>query len=173
MEHLIIYDLASGEDVGRGVVPDGMSDQQTAPQGCAMIVVPQAIWETKPVDLNMLAAHYLERLDTEAEATRQQFITAGSGQAMTYLRKETEAAAFLAGSVAPTPFLTAEATARGITVAALAAEVSARAAAWSTIGPAIEGARMGAKQAVKAAANIAAMHAAAQVDWAAVVNGGN
>lgn len=170
-EYFLFYDTASGALEGRGMGPDGMASLQAAPMGCAVLVLPQTIWETNPFDLTALADHLRARVDAEAEAFRSQFITQGAGQAMTYLRKEAEAAAYLADNTAPVPFLTAEAAATGVTVAALAAAVSAQAAAWLAVGPKIEGARIGAKKAIAQATNIAAMHAAAQVDWAALVEG--
>ena len=170
-EYFLFYDTASGALEGRGMGPDGTAALQVPPFGCAMLVVPQAIWETNPFDLAALAKHLRAQVDAEAEAFRAQFITPGAGQAMTYLRKEAEAAAYLADDTVPVPFLTAEAAATGVTVAALAAAVAAQAAAWLVVGPAIEGARIGAKKAIVQAGNIAAMHAAAQVDWAALVEG--
>ncbi len=113
------------------------------------------------------------RIDGEAEAVRQQFITAGSGQAMTYLRKEAEARAWLADNAAETPFLSAEAAATGTTLAQLAPVIVARADAWAVIGPRIEAARLAAKQAIAAATSAEEINMAAAVDWAAVVNAGN
>lgn len=170
-EYFLFYDTATGALEGRGMGPDGSADLQTPPAGCALLVVPQAIWETNPFDLAALAKHLRAQVDGEAEAFRTQFITPGSGQAMSYLRKELEAAAYLADNTASVPFLTAEAAATGVTVAALAAAVAAQAAAWLVVGPVIEGARIGAKKAIAEAGNIAAMHAAAQVNWAALVEG--
>ena len=60
--------------------------------------------------------------------------------------------------------------ARGMTVADLAAEVAATAAAWTQLGALIEGARMGAKQAVREAASWEAKQAAAVVDWEALAS---
>jgi hypothetical protein len=117
------------------------------------------------------AGRFHALIDAEAEATRTRFITAGAGQAMTYLKKEAEAAAWLADDTVATPFLSAEAAATGTTLATLAATVAARAAAWAVIGPKIEAARLAAKAAVSACGDADAMRAAAQVDWAAVVEG--
>lgn len=169
MKHFIVYSLADGKVLRAGTCQDQDFAGQAQP-GEGVVEATNDATVVAEVNLNPVRATLLTAIDDAAEATRQQFITPGAGQAMTYLRKEAEAHAYVADSGAPTPFLTAEATARGITVAALAAEVIARAAAWTTIGPKIEAARMGAKEAVKDAANIADMHAAAQVDWAAVVS---
>lgn len=122
-------------------------------------------------DATTTAARFHALIDAAAEATRARFITPGAGQAMTYLRKEAEAAAYLSDAAAPVPFLTAEADATGVAVADLAATVAARAAAWAAIGPRIEAARLAAKQAVSAAANAQAMQQATMVDWVAVVEG--
>ncbi|QCI92321.1 hypothetical protein [Novosphingobium sp. EMRT-2] len=169
-DYFLIYRADTGALEGRGAVPDGGAALQQPPQGCAILTVPVALWQLDTQDLlPALIAHMCAAIDQQAEATRGEFITSGSGQAMTYLRKEAEAAAYLADNSAVVPFLTAEALATGVTVAALAAVVAARAAQWAAIGPRIEAARMAAKQAVAAAANIAAAVSAAHVDWATVV----
>lgn len=117
-------------------------------------------------DLDALRAAMAARIDAEAEQVRQLFLTPGSGQAMTYAKKEWEARAWAVDNATPTPFLSAEAPARGMTVAVLAAEVLALSDAWVAVGSAIEGVRMGAKTAVAAAPTLGGIIAAATVDWA-------
>jgi len=124
-----------------------------------------------PVLANLIRAA-LADVDVQAESVRGEFITAGSGQAMTYLRKEAEAREWLADPASETPFLSAEAAATGVTLANLAAAVVARADAWEVVGPRIEAARIAGKQAIAAATSATEVEAAAQIDWAAVVNGG-
>ncbi len=88
-----------------------------------------------------------------AEALRNQFLTPGSGQAITYTRKEAEARAWAAGDApASAPFLAAEAAAVGMTIDALALVVIAQADAWVAIGSAIEARRRGLLVAIEAAA---------------------
>lgn len=118
-----------------------------------------------PATVMALAA----RIDAQAELVRQRFLTPGAGQAMTYQRKEAEARAWLADDSVPTPFLSAEAPARGMTVAALAAEVVALADAWVAVGSVIEGLRMGGKAALADATTLGAIVAAAQIDWDAAL----
>lgn len=121
-------------------------------------------------NIEPLRDRLLASLDAAAEATRLQFITGGSGQGMTYQYKVSEALAWTADNTASVPFLTAEATARSMTVAALVAEVQGNAAAWTVIGSKIEAARMGAKTAVRTATTAAAMISAAAVDWQGVTS---
>jgi hypothetical protein len=85
---------------------------------------------------------------------------------MIYLKKEAEARAVVWGQSKPTPFLDAEAAATGVTVADLAALVVTKAEAWDAKAAQIEALRRAAKAAVAQADNIAAMHTAAQVNWA-------
>ncbi len=85
-------------------------------------------------------------------------------------RREAEARAWSLDNDTTTPFLSAEAAARGVTIADLAAEVIQLADAWVAIGAAIEGLRMGAKAAVGRATNLGAIVAAGKVDWS-VLNG--
>jgi len=149
MEHWIIYDLASGEELWRGGGSVGSAAQQQFAEGMGMVMVPAQV---------------------EAELIRQRILTPGAGQAMTYQRKEAEARAWSIDNDTTTPFLTAEAGAREMTIADLAAEIIELADAWVAIGAAIEGLRMGAKAAVGRAANLGAIVAAGKVDWS-VLNG--
>lgn len=128
------------------------------------------IWsgEDWAIDLAVCRARAVAKVDAEAEGIRCLFLTPGAGQAMTYQRKEAEARAFLADPEATTIFLSAEAPARGMTVAALAAEVAAQADAWAIVGAAIEALRMGAKAQIAAGGTDEIIAAAADVDWSAV-----
>ena len=105
------------------------------------------------------------KVDVDAEASRAGFLTPGTGQARSYTYNAAEAQAWSAVRSAPTPFLSAEALARGMTIADLVAEVLASIAAWTMIGARIEAARMGAKVAIAAATDIEGVEAAAAVDW--------
>lgn len=128
-------------------------------------------WDTLEIveDLTTLKAGLINRINEQAELTRTLFITAGAGQALTYLRKENEARAWTAESdPGDFPFLAAEASALGIDVATLAPLVLAQADAWVTIGSAIEGLRRGAVVAVGAAETVEAAQAAAMLDWEAI-----
>lgn len=116
-----------------------------------------------------LVAEAHASIDAQAEAVRRRFITAEPGQAMTYLQKEAEARAWLADHAAPTPILTGEAAALGISVFNLAGQVLANAASWGVIGGKIEGARRAAKLAASAATSAAEIRAATNINWQSVI----
>ena len=170
MEHWIVYDLASGEELWRGGGSIGSAAQQQFPEGMGMVMVPAQVVRAPTLDLDALRDASAVKVDAEAEVIRQGVLTPGAGQAMTYQRKEAEARAWLIDNDTTTPFLTAEASARGMTIADLAAEIIQLADAWVAIGAAIEGLRMGAKAAVGRAANLGEIVAASKVDWS-VLNG--
>lgn len=110
-------------------------------------------------------------IDRQAEKIRAGIITTGSGQAMTYLRKEAEARAWLADNNAAAPFVEAEAAVIGRTIAEVAQIIVDQADAWLVVGPRIEAARIAAKRAVSEASTVSEMQAAAAVDWQAVLTG--
>lgn len=169
MKHFIVYDQATGAVLRSGICQDADLAAQ-ARDGEAVIEATSNAVVVAEVNLTPVRDALLAQIDADAEATRMRFITPGAGQAMTYLRKEAEAKAYLAGDPAPTPFLSAEAPARSMTLADLAAEVASRAAAWQGIGPKIEAARLAAKKAVQEATNISDMHQAAVIDWTAALS---
>lgn len=168
MEYWIVYDVATGGERWRGSGAIGSAAQQQLPAGLAAVVVPSAVIAGEALNLDLLRGTIMIRIDAAAEQVRQRFLTPGAGQAMTYARKEAEARAWTLDSTAATPFLSAEAPARGMTIAALATEVIQLADAWTAIGSAIEGMRMGAKTAIAAAHTLGAIVAAAQVDWSSL-----
>ena len=91
MEYWIIYHVATGELLIRGSGERGSAAQQQLPDGTAIIAVPQKVVAQPEIDLAALRAACIYSVDVEAEAVRGRFLTAGSGQAMTYTRKEAEA----------------------------------------------------------------------------------
>jgi hypothetical protein len=97
--------------------------------------------------------------------------TTSASRSARYQRKEAEARAFLAAA-APVagdyPMLSAEAAARGLTLAALAASVVAAADAYTALAAGVEAARAGARLAIEGAATIEEMHAAARLAVAGV-----
>lgn len=95
-----------------------------------------------------------------AEDVRNQFLTPGSGQAITYTRKEAEARAWSSGAdPAGFPFLAAEAAATNTPLAELVAVVIAQADAWVAVGSAIEARRRGLLVAIDAATTRAQLDA--------------
>lgn len=95
-----------------------------------------------------------------AERLRGRYLTAGEGQAMTYIRKEAEARAW--GPEVPDaqiPFLAAEAAACGMAVADLVAVIIGQADGWVAIGSAIEARRRGLLTSIEAATSAAEVDA--------------
>lgn len=172
MEYWIVYDLVSGNERWRGSGVAGSAAGQELPEGLGLVVVPPQSLAGVELDLDMLRVMASEQIDAGAEMVRQQFLTPGAGQAMTYQRKEAEARSWIADKKAATPFLTAEADARGMTIAALVSEVIGNADAWTKIGAAIEGMRMGAKAAVAAAKTLGGIVDASKVKWATLTDRG-
>ena len=165
MEYWIVYDLASGAERWRGSGVTGAAAGQVLSEGLGIVLVPSAALGGETLDLDVLRETAAASIDAQAEAMRQSILTPGAGQAMTYQRKEAEARAWSLDNDTITPFLSAEAGARGLTIADLAAEIIQLADAWVAVGAAIEGLRMGAKAAVRRAANLGAIVAAGTVDW--------
>lgn len=110
------------------------------------------------------------RVDQEAEDQRARYITAGSGQAMTYQAKAEEARRFEAEASSPDganyPLLSAEVGITAPTLSEVAASVLAANAAWLVAGAVIEAKRLGAKKEITAAVDAdSAREAFAQVEW--------
>ncbi len=120
-------------------------------------------WPYRPVAFARGQAIRLVNID--AGVSRSKFITVIPGQEMTYAEKEREALAYLANPLpvpADYPMLVAEATATGVTLPALAAEVVQVAEDWRLVGSEIEGIRRGAIVAVQQATTTAEVDA---VTW--------
>lgn len=121
------------------------------------------------IDLDVLRENAVVKVDRAAENYRLNFITAGTGQMMTYQQKLIEARAKLAnGSIADAdiPHIVAEAEATGTTKTAVAQDIADRFEGWQVMSAAIEGRRMAAKKAIAEAETAAAIEAAANVNWA-------
>lgn len=168
MEFWFVYDRETGRVLWRGATTAGGAAGQQIPETASIIVVPQSVFQAAEIDLDVLRPYLARTIDAEAEMLRKGFLTPGEGQAMTYQRKEAEARAWVVDNSVATPFLNAEAPARGMTLAELAAEVIQLADAWVVIGSAIEGLRMGAKSAMARAETLEAVLIAATVDWSKV-----
>lgn len=103
-------------------------------------------------------------IDAAAEAERLKYITAGTGQAMTYQRKVQEAHAATAEQdpdPADYPLLSASIGIDGPDLAAVAAVILGMDAAWAQIGAAIEAVRLSTKKTIDEAVDEAAARAAA------------
>jgi hypothetical protein len=96
-------------------------------------------------------------IDELAEASRSRVITAGSGQAMTYIRKADAARMFLAGtkiSDAQMSRLDDEATRLGITREEAAESLVATADAWETLDATIDNTRLTRKSLIEKATSL-------------------
>lgn len=166
MKHFIVYNRTTGHVLRSGVCQDQDLFNQVIPGN------DEAVMETTgdavvvaEIDLTPVREALHAKIDAEAEQVRLRFITPGAGQAISYLWKAQEARDFLANASIPTPLLSVEAQALGLSVADLAAQVYASTQAWLTVGAKIEAARRVAKIAVSNGTNVAEMHAASNVDW--------
>jgi hypothetical protein len=112
-----------------------------------------------------------EKIDREAGEFRKLFITEVPGQAMTYLRKEQQARAYMVDPEGSYPLLAAEAEALDKTVEDVALSVVGMSDQWALIGDAIEARRLRAKKEVTAGPTAAAKQQAAAVDWHALLPG--
>ncbi len=172
MEAWVIYDRETGEDrfCGAGVL--GTASAQTIPEGLALAVVPMAAVAGTAINLDVVRAAIVVRINAEAEAVRMLHLTPGFGQAKVYDAQEREARGLLAGGTEPTPFLSAKAAAEGKTVAEVAAEVTAAADRWLIIGPAIEGVRAATRTRIMAATTFGHIVDASFPDWPTLSDGG-
>lgn len=96
--------------------------------------------------------------------------TSSASRAARYIRKETEARAYVAAvepDDADFPMLAAEAAARGVTVAVLADNVIAAADKYARLAAGIEALRATARIEIEAAPTVEAMHTAARAAVAA------
>jgi hypothetical protein len=115
--------------------------------------------EDLAAELAAKRAAAIREIDAAAERAREQFMTPGAGQALTYQRKLEEARAYANDAAGPFPLLEASIGADGPDIAAVAATVLATAEAWSIVAAQIEGQRLRAKRAVAAAETQAAIAA--------------
>lgn len=157
---IALIDIATGEVIGYSQTTDGIDMA-----GLASIEVPGGFDPMQPSHIlvdgewapNVVfrKRQMIDWVNNQAEVVRCLYLTPGSGQAITYARKEDEARRFdPGGDPSDTPFLLAEAQATGATLADTAALVLAQADAWVTIGAMIEGNRRGLVVAIEAANSV-------------------
>lgn len=97
----------------------------------------------------------IARVNAEAGAFRASIATDIPFQSEVYASKRAEAERYAAsGGTGRYPYLEAEAAATGVTLAAMAAEISTIAAAWTTASVQVEAARRGAIVAIEAATTL-------------------
>ncbi|MCK8779096.1 hypothetical protein M0654_03760 [Rhizobium sp. NTR19] len=142
-------------------------DWPVVPSGLHAVVDSWSPQEAE-IDIDLLRAEMVAKVDREAEAYRLNFITAGDGQAMTYQQKLAEARAKLANTSiadAEIPHIVAEAEATGMTKTDVAQSIVDTFAGWQILSAGIEGKRMAAKKAIAEAEAAEAIKAAAAVSW--------
>ena len=112
---------------------------------------------------------FFASIEAGAAAARRRLRGDLFGQGRAYDEKAREAQIWSPlADQADFPYLTEEATRKGRPIAAIVAEVRAKAARDRRIDPRIEGARTAAKEAVAAAVTLDDKRAAAIVDWGAL-----
>jgi hypothetical protein len=130
---------------------------------------PKVVDETPEPTFEQIKAWYKGSVDGQAENSRSKYITLGSGQAMTYMQKASEAKAYLAAAMpvdTDYPLILAEVGITAATLGEVATVVNGAFAQWQQIGAAIETARLGTKAAIEAAVTVEeAQAAAASVVW--------
>lgn len=169
MKHFVVYEIATGRVTRSGTCQDQDFEAQALPGEAVMEATSDAIIVAE-INLDPLRDFASAQVDEDADAFCLRYVTGGVTQSMRYQQKLAEAKAWrTGGDPANFPFLAAEAAATGQTIGALAATVLAKAAEWLAIGAKVEAARMKAKADIASAQNAAQIHAAAQVDWPAVV----
>ncbi len=109
------------------------------------------------------AAEIIADCHAQIDGIADRVFTSSASRAARYQRKEAEARAFLAAE-APVAgdysMLAAEATARSMTIAALAADVVVAANAYTALAAGVEAARAGARIAIETAPRMGALTAA-------------
>lgn len=116
------------------------------------------------------AAPIVAECHAQIDGIADRAFTSSASRAARYIRKETEARAYVAAAEpddADFPMLAAEATARGMTVAALADGVIAAADAYAGLAAGIEALRATARIEIEAASTVEAMQTAARAAVAA------
>ncbi|QQM29282.1 hypothetical protein JET14_13190 [Martelella lutilitoris] len=148
-------ELLAGQAEGKRIVADGTGTPNLADQPAA--------------DRAATCAYLSASVDAAAELERSKYITAGSGQAMAYIEKARQAAAYLAAEApdeADYPLLVAEVGITGKTVANVATVVDTAYRDWIVIGGAIEAARLAGKKAIAEAEDAEAAQAAYDaIEW--------
>ncbi|MDP9840763.1 hypothetical protein J2T09_005551 [Neorhizobium huautlense] len=101
-------------------------------------------------------------IDDAAEIQRKRYITAGDGQAMTYMQKASEAARYLAAEDPQPedyPLISAEVGIAAETHHAVATIIDDSNRQWQVIGSALEAVRLDAKKSIAEASSLEAAHA--------------
>jgi hypothetical protein len=172
--NFIVIDKNTGDVLRGGDVPGSDIPRQVQNDDECAIALANGVmkWDGSPLDLEKQAAYYHARIDADAEAIRLQYITPGSGQTLTYLRKLDAARGYLAGAPltdAQMARITHEAARLNVTAEQAAESLVAIGDTWDALDAALDNARLVAKQAITDATSILEQDNAAQVDWVAVL----
>ncbi|MFK0330912.1 hypothetical protein ACIQUB_07290 [Rhizobium sp. NPDC090275] len=145
---------------GKVVVIDG---------GFSVVEPPEVEAPVEEPTLDEVKAGLKFQIDAAAESERSRYITAGSGQAMTYMQKASEAALYLADpsqDASSFPLLSAEVGITADSLGDVASVVNSAYLQWQIVGAAIEATRLAGKAAVQAATDVEAANAAAgAISW--------
>lgn len=122
--------------------------------------VPTRVYDTVPVDLSVERNARKIYIDGLAEQERLKHLTAGSGQAMTYQQKASEAIRYqMDGNEGDYPMLESEVGITADTLEEVAGIVLDMHNGWLFMGAKIEKARLAAKDAIDKASTVAAIRA--------------
>lgn len=127
-------------------------------------------WNPEPVedDLDALREEAVRAIDKGAEFFRTNFITPGSGQAMAYQQKLSEARDYLANPEIDEihiPHIVLEARVENVTLQVKAEQIVQMFAEWQQVSARIEARRAAAKGAIAEATSKDAIKAAALINW--------
>ena len=126
---------------------------------------PEALDRPPPPPLERVRAEAMDAVDSTAESARLRYLTPGSGQALTYLAKERDAAAYRdagypTAQLANFPWIDAERKVLGQTGRKAADLILTTAEAWRSKGVQIEQVRRKGKLAVEAAGDVGGVESA-------------
>lgn len=159
----ILAQLSKAEDV----MVDEAGDYPEIPNALARYI---AEWDpaAPEVDIEVLRATAVAKVNREAAAQRGQYLTAGIGMDLVYGKKLKEAEAKLANpsiSNDKIKHVVNEAEINGVSITDMAQLIVDTEAAWAELSAPIEQKRMAAKKAIAEAADAEAVQAAANVNW--------
>jgi hypothetical protein len=125
------------------------------------------VWTAAPRDLATVKAETKMAISVAAENARLQYITPGSGKAMSYQQVAAEARTYvITGGAGVYPFLQARVSSgRYADLAAAAAGTIAIEQKWAAVGSVIDRIEDAAKFAIDAATTVEQVQAAMQVTW--------
>lgn len=168
-DYAIIYDAATGAQIGNYMGPDGTAKDQALPDGAALMLVPMEAWTT-PVGLDAVKKEVCAQIEAGVDAKAAAIITLSPRKVLTTFALKEESDRWTTGGVATDfPFLNALAIASSTTIDAEKAAFDAVYTATTPPGAKLNAASIAAQRRVTAATNLAEIATAAAIDWAAVL----